>query len=350
MHGHWTLRLYHERIALRLPVAGLVMLFGLLLLLMAVVSLSLTLGSFPMTLADAIRVLLGDQSNRQMQLVVWEFRFPRALVSALVGAMLGLSGAALQNVTRNALADPSLVGISQGAGLAVVALSVLKPEWLSHWRPVAALLGSLSVAVMIQLLTLNRQGGSSIRFILMGIGFAAFISALTSVLMTYGQIDRAMSALAWLSGSINAASWRDVHLLSLALLLLLPSLLLLSRLMAVQTLGEASAIGLGAPVRSLRYALITVAVALAAIATAVVGPLAFVGLIAPHVARSLSRTGLGLHLLITAGFGALLVACADLLGRVAVAPVQVPAGIVTAIIGVPFFIYLLLRSGKSHRQ
>lgn len=342
-----TIRSRQETLALRLPVKALVVLAILILLLIFTIALSLTIGSFPMNIADVFRVVMGDSSNRQMFLVVWEFRMPRTLVAAMVGAMLALSGASLQQITRNALADPSLVGISQGAGLAVVALTVLWPDALAFWRPWAALAGSLLVAMLILSLSVNKQGGSSIRFILMGIGVAAFISALTTVLLTYGRIEQAAAALTWLSGSVNSVNWTDVQLSSLSMLILLPLLLMLSRLIAVQQMGDAIAQGLGASISRLRVLTISIAVALAAFATAIAGPMAFVGLIAPHAARRLAHAGFALRLLITACLGALLVTVADLLGRALFAPVQIPAGLVTAIIGVPFFVYLLFKSGRS---
>ena len=339
-----VVRGFNERLALRLPVNALAVFAGLLVVILTLVAISLTLGSYDMNLAQVWNTLMARSESDQMTTVVWEFRFPRTLVAALVGAMLALSGASLQNVTRNGLADPSLVGISQGAGLAVVAITVLWPDHVGPWRPWVAFGGSLTVAAIIQGLSWNRSGGSSIRFILMGIGIAAFISAITSALMTYGQIDRAMSALAWLSGSINAAGWGEVTMLSAWFVVLLPLMLMLSRSMAALQMGEVTAVGLGVPAQWVRIALISVAVGFAAIATAAVGPLGFVGLIAPHAARRISRSGVGLHLLISAVVGAFVVTLADLLGRVLFAPIQIPAGLVTAIIGVPIFIVLLHRA------
>lgn len=344
LNTHWTLRLAGERLALRLPHRALLVFALLLLLLAGLIALSLTLGSYAMSLVQVRDALLGRLAGSDMATVVWEFRFPRTLVAALVGAMLALSGSGLQSVTRNGLADPALVGISQGAGLAVVCLTVLWPEVAGAWRPWAAFAGSLLVAALIQGLSWNRSGGSSIRFILMGIGMAALITAITSALLTYGDVQRALSALAWLSGSLHTVGWPEVRLLSFWLVVLLPLALALSRSMAALQMGEATAVGLGVTTTWVRYGLISVAVALAAIATAAVGPLGFVGLIAPHAARRLARTGVGLHLLLSAALGAAIVTLADLAGRVLFAPVQIPAGLVTAIIGVPAFIVLLHRA------
>lgn len=341
---HWTLRTRREHVALRLPVRGLVAIALLILALFAVGCVSLATGSYGVALGEVIETLRGMSISRAIDNVVWEFRFPRTLAAALVGAMMALSGAALQNTTRNGLADPSLVGVSQGAALAVVSLTVAFPDVSGAVRPWAAFAGAVLVALAVQGLSHTRQGGSAIRFILMGIGLSTFISSITSALMTYGNIDRAMSALAWLAGSINAASWSDVWTLSIWCAVLFPALLAISRSASATRMGEASAISLGVRVVSIRNLQLAIAVALAAIATSVVGPLGFVGLIAPHAARRIAPAGIGLNLIITALTGALLVSLADLVGRAAFAPIQIPAGLLTALIGVPLFIVLMVRT------
>lgn len=343
----WVLRDTREWMALKLPVRALVAVALLAVALLLVSALSLATGSYGVALGELMETLRGITINQAMDNVVWEFRFPRMLTAALVGAMMALSGAALQNVTRNGLADPSLVGVSQGAALAVVTLTVMLPDQSPALRPWAAFLGAILVALLVQGLSRTRQGGNTIRFILVGIGLSAFISSITSTMMTYGQIDRAMAALAWLSGSINAANWNDVWTLLVALVVLLALLLGISRTMSALRFGDATAIGLGAPVRLVRNVQLLIAVALAAVATSVVGPLGFVGLIAPHAAHRLAPAGIGMHLLLTALIGALLVSAADLVGRAAFAPIQIPAGLLTALIGVPIFVTLLLRTRSA---
>ena len=345
--SHWVLRSKSERIALRLPVRALVALALLTLVLLLTCCVSLATGTYGVALNEVIDTLRGLSISRAIDNVVWEFRFPRTLAAALVGAMMALSGAALQNTTRNGLADPSLVGVSQGAALAVVSLTVLFPDLSGALRPWAAFAGAILVAFAIQGLSHTRQGGSAIRFILMGIGLSTFISSITSALMTYGDIDRAMAALSWLAGSINAASWSDVWTLGLWCAVLLPALLAISRSSAATRMGEATAIGLGVRTKRIRNLQLAIAVALAAIATSVVGPLGFVGLIAPHAARRIAPAGIGLHLLVTAMAGAVLVSLADLIGRAAFAPIQIPAGLLTALIGVPLFIALMVRSRSA---
>lgn len=344
---HWVLRDGREWVALKLPVRALLAVALLLLALLVVSALNLATGSYGVALGELMETLRGITISRAIDNVVWEFRFPRILTSALVGAMMALSGAALQNATRNGLADPSLVGVSQGAALAVVTLTVMLPDQSGALRPWVAFFGAILVALAVQGLSRTRQGGNTIRFILVGIGLSAFISSITSTMMTYGEIDRAMAALAWLSGSINAASWNDVWTLSAALAVLMAALLGISRTMSALRFGEATAVGLGAPVRLVRNVQLIIAVALAAIATSVVGPLGFIGLIAPHAAQRLAPAGIGLHLVLTAMIGALLVSGADLVGRAAFAPIQIPAGLLTALIGVPIFVALLLRTRSA---
>ncbi|MCD7058672.1 FecCD family ABC transporter permease [Pelagibacterium xiamenense] len=347
---HVVIRSRGERVALRLPVRALVAVGVLAVLLLAVIGVSLTVGSYGIELETVITTLTGTTVSDAIDNVVWQFRFPRTLAAALVGAMMALSGGALQNVTRNGLADPSLVGISQGAALAVVFAIVAAPGLDYSWRPIIAFSGALAVATLVQALSYQRRrGNNAIRFILLGIGVSAFISSITSALLTYGDIDRAISALSWLAGSINAASWTDVQILFVWCVVLSPLVLGLTRIMSVLRMGEDTAVGLGAPVKWVRYALICVGVGFAAAATAIVGPLGFVGLLAPHAARRIARSGVGLHTVLTALCGALLVALADLVGRAAFAPIQIPAGLITAIIGVPVFVYLLQRAAaKSH--
>lgn len=339
---HLVVRAFGERLALRLPARALAITGILLLALLVTVSLSLLTGTYGISLDEMMETLRGITVSAAIDNVVWEFRFPRILVAALAGAMTAISGLVLQNLTRNGLADPSLVGISQGAALAVVLLTVALPDrGVVDARPVAAFAGSIAVAVIIQWLSRSRTGTSPIRFILMGIGVSAFIASITSALLTYGEIDRAMSALAWLAGSINAASWGDATLLAIGAIILVAPVFGLSRAMNIMRLGEPAAIGLGTRVRPVRLVLIACAVGLAAIPTSVVGPLGFVGLIAPHAASRLSRSGPALHVILTALSGALLVTLADLAGRTIFAPIQIPAGLLTALIGVPLFIWLL---------
>lgn len=339
-----TFEAFGGSIALQLPLRALTVALLLMAAILGVLTWSLMTGSYALTSGEVIATLRGNPPSDTATTVVWEFRFPRTLVAFIVGAFLALSGAALQYITRNPLADPSLVGVSQGAALVVVAVAVLAPDIGYYWRPVMAFCGSLSVAAVILAVASSRRGGETLRFILTGIGVAALISSFTSAMLTYGDMERAMTALSWLAGSVHSAGWDEVRYLCAASLVIVPLLMAAARPLGALRFGEEMATSLGIRVVLTRWVLIALAVSLAAVAVAAVGPLGFVGLVAPHMARRLAQCGVGLHLVLTALSGALLVGMADFAGRAAFAPIQIPAGLVTAVIGVPVFVMLILRT------
>lgn len=323
-------------------------LLSLSLLLLAVLLASIVFGSYTVSPAQLLQTLFAQAPSESIHLVVWELRLPRAFVAAISGALFALSGAVLQHVTRNPLADPSLVGVSQGASLAMVTTLILLPEMPYGWRPVIALVGALLTAAIIQAIAMRRGDTATLRFILTGVGVAALISALIAAMLTYGRIDRAQSALAWLSGSVYGADWLDVWLLLILLTASLPILWWFAPVIGVLRIGADIATGLGVNAAKSQWLLIALSVMLAASAVSVVGPLTFIGLIAPHAARRLCAGSVGVHLLLSALIGALLVCGADLLGRTVVAPFQIPAGLVTVVIGVPCFVFFMLR--KAYQE
>ncbi|TEW54659.1 iron ABC transporter permease [Psychromonas sp. RZ22] len=343
----FTLRLFKQGLSLQFVTLAVLWCFILLAILFITLAVSATTGSYPLSLHDSVSTLLGQNQwliDSQASLIVWEFRLPRSLVAILSGALFGLSGALLQNMTRNPLADPSLVGISQGAALAVVILTIVFPEYIDTWREIAAFSGAIFVAMIIQLL---RGKGHPLKFILLGIGVAAFISAIISTLLTYGDIQSAMDALSWLAGSVHSASWHDVSILSIALFIVCCIALYQARTMSVIGLGDEVAIGLGTNLKKVMLIQLTLSVAAAAIATAVVGPIGFIGLLAPHLARNIVRSGPANHLILTALVGALLVLVADIIGKTVFAPTQLAAGLVTSLIGAPLFAYLLIKNNHK---
>jgi len=300
-------------------------------------------GSYTLSLQDLFYGITGQVeslSDPQTLLIIWEFRLPRSLVAALSGALFAISGALLQNMTRNPLADPSLVGISQGAALAVVLLTIVFPEYIDGFREIAAFTGAVVIALAIQLL---RGKGHPLKFILLGIGVAAFISAITSTLLTYGNFQSAMSALSWLAGSTHTTSWNDVAVLAITLLTFISLALYQARSMSVISLGDEIAIGLGIRINRMMFIQLIISVGAAAIATAVVGPLGFIGLLAPHLGRKLVNAGPANQLLISALVGATLVLMADVIGKTLFAPMQLAAGLVTSLVGAPLFAYLLIK-------
>ncbi len=329
------------RVSGLLPVRALATGVVLLSLLAGLIGWSAGLGSYPVPLSDVFAVLTGAGSvDPQHALIVLEFRLPRTLTAALAGALFALSGTCLQAVTRNPLADPSLVGVSQGAGVAVLVLLIVFPGAAQGLAPALAMIGAFGVAGLMYALA-GRDGASTVRFILSGIGVGAFLAAVSNLLITYGEVERVMGALVWLAGSVHAADWGEVRMLGLWLIALLPLTLGLSRGLNALLLGESVATGLGVALRPTLVLAVAVAVGAAAGAVAALGTLGFVGLVAPHIGRLLVGERQGMLLVVSALSGALLVTAADTLGRTAFAPVQIPAGIVTALIGVPYFLALL---------
>lgn len=324
-----------------LEVLGLALILALSLA--ALGALSCSLGSYQLSLVDVVAALTRPGDEGVAVTIVWDLRLPRFLMACLAGAMLGMSGGLLQGVTRNPLADPSLVGVSQGAGLAVVGLIVLLPEAPLTFRPVAAFFGGILVAVAILWIAEGKKSSASLRFILIGIGVAAVISAGTNAILTYGQINNAMAALGWLAGSVHTATWEIVRIVGVGLAVLLPVVIGASRSLSALRFEPDLSVGLGLNFRRDRLVVLALGVAFAAIAVSATGPIGFIGLIAPQIVNRLVMARPGAHLLLTGLTGALIVCAADLLGRTAFAPIQLPAGIITAVIGAPLFTLLIFK-------
>jgi iron complex transport system permease protein len=306
------------------------------------IAVSVTVGDFPIPLVDVVPAIVGF-GNPDADFIVRTLRLPRALTGALVGAAFGVSGAIFQSLARNPLASPDVIGITAGASAAAVAVIV----WVGGSSTVVylgALAGALLTAAAIYLLAYKR-GVVGYRLVLVGIGVAAVLSALTSYLLTRAEIFEAQRATVWLTGSLNGRSWSHVRPVALALVLLLPATLALGRQLRLLELGDATAKGLGVRVERARGALITAGVALAGIATASAGPIAFVALVAPQIARRLVRAG-GATLVPSTLVGAALVLLADLAARRALAPTELPVGVVTGIIGGPYLLWLLFRANR----
>ncbi len=302
---------------------------------------SVSIGDFPIPLAEVPGALVGRGSPEAV-FVVQELRLPRALAAVLVGVAFGLSGAIFQSLARNPLASPDIIGITAGASTAAVFIIVV----LELGGPVisaGALVGGLLTAAAIYVLAW-RRGVSAYRLVLVGIGISALLGAVTSYLLTRAEITEAHRAAVWLTGSLNGRSWEHIRPLAWSLLVLVPAALLLTRTLRALQLGDETAQGLGVPVERSRALLVLVGVALAAVATAAAGPIAFVAFVAAPVARRLVRAPL--TMVPAALVGALLVLVADLVGRRLFAPVELPVGIITGIIGGPYLIWLLARANR----
>lgn len=312
------------------------------LIALASLVFNISQGEYPIPLLEVVKTILGMPANSEYAFVVNTLRLPRALVALLVGMGLAVAGTILQGITRNPLAAPEIIGINAGASLVAVTMIVLLPGISPVWLPVAAFLGGLGAAIAIYLLAWN-QGSSPIRLILVGIGLTALTSALTNLMITFGEINVVSQALVWLTGSVYGRSWEHLWPLLPWLAIFLPLSLVLARDLDTLNLGDALALGLGSRVEWTRSLLLLCSVALAGSAIATAGTIGFVGLMAPHLARQLVGPS-HIGLLPTAALtGACLVELADLAGRLLFAPIELPCGVITAVIGAPYFLWLLYR-------
>jgi len=309
--------------------------------------MSMNTGYIRLSPIEMLRTLLGQGTDRQ-NLILFEFRLPRMVISILIGAGLAVSGCVMQGLSRNALADPGILGINAGAGIMVMLFISFYPTTVSapvFLLPMLALFGAGLTAVLIYLLAYKRhQGLSPTRLLLSGIGVAAGISAAMIVLTLRLSPDKYQFVATWLAGSIWGTNWKFVLSLLPWIIVLLPYVWYKAQVLNILSLGEHTATGLGARVAKEQLLLIAAAVGLAASSVAVSGGIGFVGLIGPHLARRLVGQKHQTLLPTVAMTGALLVLAADTIGRTIVQPSEIPTGIVVAIIGAPYFLYLLARS------
>lgn len=301
--------------------------------------LSLTKGSSVITMSQIVELLLNPGMDPQSQ-IIWNIRMPRTIVGALVGINLSLSGAILQAIMRNPLADPHIIGISSGAGLAGVVIMILFPA-LEYLITPVAFVGAMLAAICIYILAW-KNGIKPVRIILAGVAVSAFLSAGISGLMIFYS-DRVHGALMWMVGGLAARSWPHVSIIlpyaAIGLVLALASASYLN----ILQLGDEMARGLGVNVEVTRIVMTAIAALLAASAVSVVGLLGFVGLVVPHAARLLIGSDYRFLLPAAALLGVAIVTFSDTFARVIFAPIELPVGIIMAFLGAPFFLFLLRR-------
>ena len=301
---------------------------------------SLTLGSVDISFSTIVHTLLGNVQTTD-EMVIWNIRFPRNIVGALVGANLAVSGAILQAVMKNPLADPGIVGVSSGAGLAGVIMLIFMPEASILLTPVAFVGAMLSAAAVYALAWKN--GIRPTRIILAGVAVSAFRGSGISALLVFYS-DKVQGALLWMVGGLSARSWPQVETLFPYTILGLVLALAGCKALTILSLGDETARGLGVPVERVRFSMTAVAALLAAGAVSVAGLIGFVGLVVPHIVRLIIGTDYKYVIPGSAILGAGVLVFCDTLGRVAFSPIEIPAGIIMAFLGAPFFLYLLRRS------
>lgn len=325
---------------------------SILILIIAVLLLmvfSVSIGEMKIHPVEVVKTFFGMGSDMN-ELVIKSFRLPRIVLALLAGMALAVSGAILQGIIRNPLASPDIIGITGGASLAVVTfLTIFSGERSSAltvsiaWLPVAAFLGALALGLLVYLLSW-KNGVTPVRLVLIGIGLAAAMQALTNMMILFGPLYLATQAQIWITGSVNGANWNQVSTLAPWILVLMFLVWVYARRLNIQELGEELAKGFGSVVQKDRMILLLFSTALAGGAVAFVGGVGFVGLMAPHISRKLVGSSFGALIPTSALIGALLVMGADLIARTAFSPLEVPAGVFTSAIGAPYFIYLLYRS------
>lgn len=343
-HGYrsLTIRSKREGLSVRIRLRQILVIAALLLGAIAVSIVALGSGDFPMTPQEVLATLFGH-GTKKMELVILDWRMPRVLLALVLGAALGVAGAIFQSLTRNPLGSPDIIGFDAGAytGALIVITTVGTGYALVAG---AALAGGLVTALTVYVIA-YRRGFQGFRLIIVGIGVAAMLGSLNTWIMLNAQLPQAMAAGAWGSGSLNLTGWEQA---TPAIIILIPLALiavLLSGRMQLMEMGDDAAIALGIRTGRTRLALVVLGVAFTAVATAAAGPIAFISLAAPQLARRLTRSH-GVSLAASAAMGALLLTASDLAAQRLFAPIQLPVGIVTVAFGGAYLVWILIREGR----
>jgi iron complex transport system permease protein len=331
------------------PVSGLLrprliaVCLGLTAATFLVVCVSLSVGDFSIGLVDVVKAVAGTGDPGNV-LIIRELRMPRVATGLLVGVAFALSGALFQTMTRNPMASPDVIGLTEGSGTAVVAAIMLGWDGGLGLQTLG-LLGGLASALLVYALAW-RGGTTGYRIILVGIGVSWMCTSATDYLIARGGEFQAQAALGWLVGNLNGRGWDQAVPLALALAVLVPVALGLGRLMRTLQLGDDVAGGLGTPVQWVRLGLMVAGVGLIAFGTAAAGPIAFVALMAPQIAQRLAGTAWPPPTT-SAVTGGLVVAGSDLVARTLIPGTELPVGIVTGVLGAPVLLWLLIRANRA---
>ena len=307
-------------------------------LMVLLFGLSIRLGTYTLSFEEIWAAFQPDDKN---YFTMMEYRLPRAVLAILLGGALAISGVLVQSVVRNPLASPDILGINNAAGLVAVSVLMFLPNLAFYWMPIFAFLGGvLSFVILWIVCGFNFR---PIKMAIIGVALSALWAAISHYLMLTNPVE-INTAMLWLTGSLWGRSWSYLNVVLPWLVVLLPLPFIFCRDLDTLGLGENKASTLGVTVNKVQISVLVLAVALSTTAVAICGPIAFLGLVAPHLARRLvggrHRTLLPAALII----GALLLQLSDILARVIDPPTELPAGILTAIIGAPYFFYLLMRT------
>lgn len=319
---------------------------SLLALIMITLVVGMGLGPASLSYDRLIPALFGQGTFKE-EFVLFSVRLPRIIITLLAGMALALSGAILQGITRNDLADPGIIGINSGAGVAVTVFFLFFPidsGSFVYMLPLVAFVGALLTAVLIYLFAYSKtEGMQPVRLVLIGVGFSMALSGAMIVLISSAERAKVDFIAKWLAGNIWGTDWPFIWALLPWLVVLLPFTLYKANRLNLLSLSEPVAIGVGVSIEKERIVLLITAVALAASAVSVTGGITFIGLMAPHMAKALVGPRNQLFIPVAILIGGWLLVFADTVGRNIMESAGIPAGIMVALIGAPYFVYLLLK-------
>lgn len=308
------------------------------ILLLIFVVISIGMGSVYISPLETIQTIF-TRSEEMATTIIWDLRIPRVAVAAIVGVNLALSGALLQAVMRNPLADPGLTGVSSGASVTVLAIMLVFPNFTS-FVPIAAMIGGTIAVAIVYALAWKKNTISPVRIILAGVAVNAIFGGITGLLSILYS-DRLPAALQWMNGSLGGKGMGDVAVLLPYSMIGWVLALFCIRSANLLSLGEKVASNLGENTNRIRILLSLVAVYLAAVSVSIVGLLGFVGLVVPHMARLIVGTNYRFVIPMSMVLGAVILVIADTIGRTLFAPLDLPAGIIMAMVGGPYFLYVM---------
>lgn len=332
-------------LSLRVQGRALAVTGALLAALAVVMGITLTTGDFELSIGEVLQAVTGSGSGAA-GFIVNTLRMPRLLTALGVGAALAVSGAILQSLTGNSLGSPDIIGFTNGSAVGALGVIIVLHGSMTQIA-IGALLGGLATAAAVYLLMLGR-GLQGFRLVVVGIGVSALLLAVNSYLITRATWQEALEAQAWLIGSLGNRGWQHASAIGLAVAVLLPLACVLARRLSMVEMGDTTAMALGVNVARTRTAMLVISVALAAFATAVTGPIWFIALAAPQLARRLGRSS-GPTLVPSALMGAFLLALSDLVVQRTFAPTLLPVGTATGTIGGLYLIWLLITESRKSR-
>lgn len=336
-HRAKVLTLAHRRMSVRFDLRAVTVDAVLIALIVVVSGITLSTGDYHIPLPDVVRTLFGGGTAAEY-FIVETLRLPRLLTGLLVGAALGIGGALFQSLSRNPLGSPDIVGFDTGAATGAL-IVILTLHGTMFQTAVGSVFGGVATALLVYLLAI-KKGVNGYRLILIGIGVAAMLESVNDYLLTRANVTDAQQAAVWLTGSLNGRGWPQVDTVGIVLAVLLPAAIWLGRDLRMLELGDDTARALGIDAERTRLGAVVVGVGLSAVATACAGPIGFIALAGPQVARRLTRVP-GPNVVAAALASALLLVVSDLAAQRVFDPTELPVGVATGAVGGIYLAWLL---------